>query len=143
MTRVKRKSLNEVSAGRRAFTLIEILATLMLMAIAMPAVMEGVTISTGAATMARMRTQAAALGQSQLATIVASGSWSTGNLSGDFPNYPGYRWQATAQDWADDTSGSGLQEIDLQVIWTFRNREVTLPFSTLAYVRPQAASTGS
>jgi general secretion pathway protein I len=116
------------------FTLIEVLATLLLIAIVLPAVMRGMTLATEAGSAARWRTDAAGLAQSKLAEIVATDQWQQGNLSGDFsPDWPNYQWQATVQSWPGDTSGAGIQQIDLTITWTERNRPESLTLSTLAY----------
>ncbi len=116
-----------------AFTLIEVLATLLLMAIVLPAVMQGVTLATGAGSAARWRTEAAGLAKSKLSEIIATDQWQQGNLSGDFnPDWPGFQWQATVQPWPGDTNGTGLQQVDLTVTWTERGRSESLTLTTLA-----------
>lgn len=121
------------SGPSRGFTLIEVLATLLLMAIVLPAVMRGLTLATSAGSMAKWRTQAAGLAQSKLAELIATNQWQQSALSGDFaPDHPDFNWQATAQSWEGDTSGIGIQRIDLTVTWTERGRPQSLTLSTLA-----------
>lgn len=122
---------------RRGFTLIEVLSALLLIAIVMPAVMQGVVLSTRAADVARRRSEAAGLGSSMLSQLVASAQWQGGVTQGDFsPDWPDYRWQATIQPWPDDTTTATLQEIDLVVSWTEdNNRQQSITLSTLAYVK--------
>ena len=124
-------------ARTRAFTLIEVLAALMLIAIALPAVMQAVTVSTSAGAVARRRTEAAGLAESKLAEIVATDQWqSVATLSGDFgTDWPDYKWQATIGPWSGDTTSTSLQQIDLRVTWLSRGREDSLTVSTLAYDR--------
>lgn len=123
------------------FTLVEVLAAMLLIAIVLPAVMQGITLSVNAGNAARRRTEASGLAQSKLAELIATDEWQTGAMSGDFsPDWPDYRWEATAQAWGQDTTGMGLQEIDLRVIWTARGREDSVEVSTL--VHPDAQSTG-
>jgi prepilin-type N-terminal cleavage/methylation domain-containing protein len=121
------------------FTLIEVLVTLLLIGIVLPAMMHGITLAMAAGDGARHRNDAAQLAKSQLAQLVAGMQWaSTTNLSGDFsPDWPGYQWKATVQPWDQDTSGMGIQEIDLTVSWQERGRAETLTVSTLAYQRGQ------
>jgi len=120
------------------FTLIEVLMTLMLVAIVLPAINQGVMLAVGAASAARHRTEAAGLAEAKLAEIVSSETWQQSSLSGDFaPDWPDYHWKATVQTWALDTSDAGLQQIDLKVSWHARNREDSLVLSTLTYARSQ------
>ncbi len=103
------------------FTLIEVLATVMLLAIVLPAVMKGISAASGAASIARQRTEASGLAEAKLAELVTTGTWQGGVLSGDFgADAPDYRWQATVQAWPQDTTTAGLQEIDLRVTWPSR-----------------------
>ncbi|MGD0464132.1 MAG: prepilin-type N-terminal cleavage/methylation domain-containing protein [Tepidisphaeraceae bacterium] len=121
------------------FTLIEVLVTLLLIGIVLPAMMHGVTLAMAAGDGARHRNDATQLGKSQLAQIVAGTQWNnTPNLSGDFsPDWPGYQWKAAVQPWNQDTSGMGIQQIDLTVSWQERGRTETLTLTTLAYQRGQ------
>ncbi len=118
---------------RSGFTFVEVLVTMMLLAIVMPAIMKGVSLGIMAASDAKRRTEASGLAQEKLSEIVAAQTWTSGNLSGDFsPNWPGYQWQATVQAWPDDTTGTGIQEIDLTVTWQSRGKPSSLTLSTLA-----------
>ncbi len=126
------------SRRRGGFTLVEVLATLMLMAIVLPAVMKGVSLATAAASTARRRNEATGLAEEKLAEIIATDEWQKSSLSGDFgSDWPGYQWQATVQSWPEDTSGAGIQEVDLRVSWIARNSEDSITLTTLTYAQGQ------
>ena len=121
---------------RRAFTLIEVLATLLLIAIVMPAVMQGVSIALATAGSARQRTEAAAVAQAQLATLLATGQWNGGILAGDIlSNGATYHWQATVQTWPLDTTTVGLMQLDMVVSWAGHNGRQSITLSTITYER--------
>lgn len=123
---------------RRAFTLIEVLVTTLFLAILLPVVVQGIATTNGIGNSARWRTEAAQLAQSKLTEIVNSNLWQDGNSSGDFgPDWPGYRWSTNVEAWPDDQTGAGIQEIDLTVTWTARNRQQSVMLSTLAFARGQ------
>jgi prepilin-type N-terminal cleavage/methylation domain-containing protein len=126
---------------RRGFTLIEVLVTLLLIGIVLPAIMHGITLAMVAGDAARHRSDAAQLAISEMAQLVAGTQWSnTTNLSGNFsPDWPTYSWKATVQPWDQDTSGMGIQQIDLTVNWLERGREESLTLTTLAYVKGQTS----
>jgi len=117
-------------ARRRGFTLIEILATLLLVAIILPVAMSGISLALNVADESKRRTEAAALAQSKLAEIVAYNEWTTASLGGDFsPDRPQYRWAAQATAW----EGTQLQQLDVQVLWRSRGQDHHVTLSTLVY----------
>jgi prepilin-type N-terminal cleavage/methylation domain-containing protein len=139
---------------RSGFTFIEVLATIMMLAIVMPVAMKAVSLSTDTARNARARTEAAGLAEAKLAELIATGEWQSGVLSGDFgTDWPQYRWNAEVGTWTppaynDNGSdpGNTVSEIDLQVFWRTSggvDRSVTL--STLVYQSNpnNSTSTGS
>lgn len=135
-------SIHQVRSRKRGFTLIEVLATMLLIAIVLPTVMRGVAAASGTASLSRHRTEAAGLAQAKLAQLMASGEWQAGILSGDFgADYPDYRWRATVTAWPLDQTTAGLQLVDCSVLWTGRGgREDSVTVSTLTYVRTTASS---
>lgn len=115
--------------GRGGFTLLEVLATMMLIAIVLPTTMKAISLCTAAAGVARSVDEAARLGDSKLNELATSPSLATGSQSGDFaPDYPDYRW--TAQITERDTD---LLEIAVQVTWTERGQERQVTLTTLQY----------
>jgi prepilin-type N-terminal cleavage/methylation domain-containing protein len=132
------------SHPRAGFTLVEVLAAMVLIAIVLPVAMHGIALASRAASMARHRSTAAQLGSSKLQEIVATAQWETStSLSGDFsqegPDYQDYTWIAQVQQWnqrgvsAQDIQPQTLSELDLKVIWKSRGQEQSLTFSTLVY----------
>ncbi|MBV8782114.1 MAG: prepilin-type N-terminal cleavage/methylation domain-containing protein [Phycisphaerae bacterium] len=120
----------------RGFTLIEVLATLLLMAIVIPAAMEGITLAVSASSSAQHRSEASGLAEEKLNELLATGDWQSGSLSGNFDgDFAGYHWVATVTPWDQDISGQNIQEIDLTVSWTTHNRTESVALSTLTYVR--------
>ncbi len=127
------RSKSPARAGK-GFTLIEVLATLMLMAIVLPAVMRGATLATAAASTARRRTEAAGLAEAKLGELVAAQQFQGNSLSGDFgADWPDYKWEASVQSWSRNASVTGLQQVDVRVLWTARGRPESIVLSTLAY----------
>jgi prepilin-type N-terminal cleavage/methylation domain-containing protein len=123
---------------RGGFTLVEVLVTLMFLAICLPAIMGGISLATKVGAQTVHRTDAAQLAQSKLSEIISSDEWESGNLSGDFgADWPNYHWQADVQPWAADTTSAGIQQIDLNVYWTDQGRQQSVTLTTLAYARSQ------
>jgi len=119
-----------VSRHRGAFTLVEVLASMVLVAIILPAAMKGISLVAGLAVSAKQRAEAVSLGELKLAELLATGEWEDGDSSGDFsPDMPDYRWSAEVREWQDTT----LLEIELNVQWTRRGDERSVALTTLAY----------
>jgi general secretion pathway protein I len=122
--------------ARRGFTLPEVLATLLLLAIVIPSIMKGISLSTAAAGTARQRSEATALAESKLNELVTTGQWQSGGLSGDFgQDWPEYRWEAAAANWEQPS----VRQLQVRVLWFARGRNYDVALSTLAY----SGSTGS
>ncbi len=128
------------SAG---FTLVEVLATVLLIAIVIPAVMEGVSISGQLASNAKHHTIAAGLAESKLNEMIATNQWQgQSTLSGDFsPDAPDYTWKMDVAPWSGDTTSQSIQQVDVTVTWQSRGQPRSITVSTLTYVR--ASSSGS
>jgi general secretion pathway protein I len=132
------------SRRHRGFTLVEVLAATLLIAIVLPSIMEGVSVATRAATTARYRNEATTLAQEKLSEVLATNASQTGNLSGDFsPDWPRYQWNATVQAWTGDLTGAGLQEIDVTVSWLDRGRQDSITLSTITYPNQTETSTST
>ena len=130
--------------ARRGLTLIETMAALLLLAIALPVAMRGVSLATAASDSARRRGEAAALAQSKLAQIMVNQDWKRGSLSGDFAaEWSDYRWDSIVGDW----TFKDLRQVDVNVSWDARGRRHTVTLSTLVYDPPEdkksSGSTGS
>jgi prepilin-type N-terminal cleavage/methylation domain-containing protein len=119
---------------RPAFTFIEILATMTLLAIVLPPTMEGISLSLSTAGAAKKRAEAASLAHSKLFELVAQGQWQHENLSGDFgPDWTGYRWTATASDW----DGAVLRQLSVTVTWRRGGTDRSITLTTLVYTGEQ------
>jgi prepilin-type N-terminal cleavage/methylation domain-containing protein len=125
------------NARRRGLTLVEVLATIVLMAIVLPATMQGISLCMATSVAARQRSEAAALAEAKLAELIATGDWQFGVLTGEFGEaWPEYRWSAAAADWSSDTT---MKELYVRVHWTNRRQEREVMLTTLIY-QGQAAS---
>jgi len=116
--------------ARCGFTLVEVLASLALVAVILPVAMKGVSLGIGAAALARDRMEAAAMAEAKLNEVLADGSWQGGDQSGDFGSErPGWEWALTVEDW----SGTTVRQVEVAVSWTNRGRERSVALVTLAY----------
>jgi prepilin-type N-terminal cleavage/methylation domain-containing protein len=113
----------------RGFTLIEVLATLMLLAIVLPVAMRGVQIALRSASNAKHTAEASALAETKLNELIVTGQWASSSAGGDFsPEHPEYAW--TFENVPRDYN---LNEVFVTVTWTERGMPRTIRLATLAY----------
>jgi type II secretion system protein I len=127
MTAIARR---HAAAGRRGFTLVEVLASMALVAIILPVAMKGVSLALQAAALARQRSIAASLAQTELDDLIAADDWSSPSMEGDFPDNPGYRWTADLTERESTT----LLQVEVSVLWqSVDGRERFVTLDTLVY----------
>lgn len=115
---------------RAGFTLVEVLAALVLLAAILPVAMQGISLATRTTGAARDRMVAASLAETTLNEIVASGAWKDGELSGDWgEEWPDYRWSSEVEDWGEDN----LRRLEVHVYWDERQGRRSVTLSTLVY----------
>lgn len=115
--------------GRTAgFTMAEVLAAMIFMAVVIPVIVEGVMVASRCGVVAERKREAAQLADRLLTEMVVTGDWHNGNQSGDFmPDYPGYTWEATMDGWTEDT----MELLTVEVTFMVRGRESEVRLSTL------------
>ena len=110
------------------FTLIEVLVTLLLLAVVLPVVMSGVSLSLRAAEDSRSKAQASLLAQAKLSELQAENQWDLQKMEGDFgSSYPQYRWAAQLTNF----EGSTLEQLDVTVLWRQRGQQYSVALSTI------------
>ena len=121
---------------RRGISLLEALATLVLIAVVVPAAMQGVTISLRAAQQARHDQEASFLAESRLGEILALRDPAAYSGAGDFaPDFPEYRWEIQSA-----TADFNMLEVWITVSWQERGAERSLTLTTFVY--PPATESG-
>jgi prepilin-type N-terminal cleavage/methylation domain-containing protein len=112
------------------FTFIELLATMVLIAIIMPVAMRSIALCTRLGGQSRKQIEAASLARTKLTELTSSEDWETGDKSGEFgSDWPGYRWTAEISNWTDST----LRRLDLTVFWQSGGQQRSVTLSTLVY----------
>ncbi|HUT29280.1 MAG TPA: type II secretion system protein [Sedimentisphaerales bacterium] len=126
--------ISEMRRRLKGFTFIELLASVVLIAVIMPVAMAGISLCTSLAGQSRRQIEAATLAKAKLTELVVSRNWESGDKSGDFGvDRPDYRWAAEVAEWTDPT----VRRLDLTVFWQSRNRQRSVTLSTLVYPETQ------
>jgi prepilin-type N-terminal cleavage/methylation domain-containing protein len=120
-----------VARGRTAgFTFLELLATVVLIAIIMPVAMHSIGLCTRLGGVSRRRIEAASLARTQMAELVATGDWTKGDQKGSFgDDWPAFEWEAVVTTWTDPT----MRQLDVTVTWLAQGKERGVTLSTLLY----------
>ena len=125
---------------RRGLTLIEALATVLVLGIALPGVMYALSMCTKVSGYARHKAEATTLADSKLSDLLVTGNWQQGVASGDFgADGPGYRWQMDKSDWQE----VGMAEVRVAVLWMDNDTEREVDVSTLVYATSAATTQAS
>ena len=114
------------------FTLIEILATFVLIAIILPVAMKGISLATNMASDSKRKAEATTLAKSKLTEITTDQLWEQGTASGDFSTrWPDYKWEMLVSAWTD----ASARQVDLLVSWDARQQERSITLTTLVYAQ--------
>lgn len=112
----------------RGFTLAEVLAALLFMAIVIPVSVEGVRLANRAGVVAQRKVIAARLADNLLNELIASGRWQDSSQSGFFDEAPtGFRWRLQNEPWPVDS----MRLLTVEVLFDVQNTEYRVALSTV------------
>jgi prepilin-type N-terminal cleavage/methylation domain-containing protein len=121
---------------RRAFTLVEVLAAMVLIAVVLPVTMRAVTVSIRAAAHARHITEAGQFAELKLAELRLLTDTSNYAGAGDFPDKLDYRWESTST-----YASAGCYEVVVRVSWVEQGQKQSYSLSALIYPATEGATT--
>ncbi len=114
--------------NKAGFTLAEILAAMVFMAIVIPITLHGILIANHASLAAERKLNAAYLGENLLQEMIITETWLSSARQGDFGDqWPGYSWQLVQEDWVEDE----MQLLTMVVTYTVQQKGYEIRVSTL------------
>ncbi|WP_430391602.1 prepilin-type N-terminal cleavage/methylation domain-containing protein [Dyella sp. 20L07] len=129
--------------SERGFSLLEVIAAMLLLAIAFAALMKVAGGSIALTRNADGHSQAALWARSLLDTVDITTPLRAGTSEGRFDN--SYRWRLIVSPWspgqADANAPVRVVKLDLDVFWGGRPRERSAHFSTLRVLGPSGTNT--
>jgi type II secretory pathway pseudopilin PulG len=133
-------------AGRvlnsRGFTLAEVLAALLFLAILIPVTMHGVTVASRAGTMGQRKAAAARIAERLLDEQIVTGLVGVGTPYGTFvEGDTSYAWSMKLDPWSGDTT-SGMNVVSMRVEFQVQGNTYDIEVSTL-YDPASTATTSS
>lgn len=115
-----------------AFTLAEVLAALLFMAIVVPVAVEGLHIASLAGAVAQRKGEAARVAQRVLTENLVTTNWNQSVQSGSTTEgHREFRWTLRSDPWLQDPAQNVLRQLSVEVTFTAQNREYTVKMSTL------------
>lgn len=126
----------------QGFTLVEILAALLFLALVVPVIMGALIVSNRTSLLAERGAVAGELAENKLGEMLIGNTWTSAPAtSGEFgTDWPGYRWTIGTSDWTNDTANH-MTELSADVFYTVQGREYNVHLSTL--VDPNAGKTAT
>jgi type II secretory pathway pseudopilin PulG len=114
--------------GVDAFTLAEVLAALMFMAIVIPVAVQGLQIASRAGAVAERKREAARVAERVLNECIVTTNWNQAVQSGTVLEAERkYRWTLRTEAWTE----SAMQLLSVEVTFPVQGQDYTVPMSTL------------
>lgn len=136
---ISKKGEDRGVSGESGFTLVEILATFVLIALIIPVAMQGISLSMRLGVKSKRQMEAAALAETKLSEMLLSGDYEEGDQSGEFENEESgcdYSWDFVVDDWNEEDS---MQQVTMTVDWTDSvGTEHSVILSTLVYTESES-----
>jgi hypothetical protein len=115
-----------------AFTLAEVLAALLFMAIVIPAAVEGLHIASLAGTVAERKGEAARVARRLLTETLVTTNVNQPTQSGNVTEgQREFRWTMKSDSWNQDPNQNVIRLLSVEVFFTAQNREYSVRMSTL------------
>lgn len=111
----------------QAFTLAEVLAALVFMAIVIPVAVEGVRIASLAGVVGERKTTATRVAERVLNEYIVTGAFRSGGSGLVREGIHEYQYSIRTEPWSEDT----MQLVTVQVIFPVRGRDYDVRLSTL------------
>ena len=136
-------SANKNCAARRgcqAFTLAEVLAALLFLAIVIPTAVEALHVASLAGEVAARKSAAARVADRILNESLVTTNWSGGMQSGTVTEgILDFRWKLTTQNWPQDS----MQLLTAEVTYAAQGKDYSVKLSTLANSQTQTQPAGN
>jgi len=123
--------------GQSAFTLAEVLASLVFMAILIPVALEALSIATRAGEVAARKGEAALVAEKIINENVVTTNWNKTVQSGTIrQGIREFRWTLHNDPWNQDISQSAMRQLTAEVTYTAQGRDYSVRMSTLVDSTP-------
>jgi len=119
------------AARLAAFTLAEVLAALLFMAIVVPVAIEGMHIASLAGAVAARKGQAARIAQQVLNENLVVTNWTQALQGTVTEDQRTFHWTLNSTPWTQDPGANNLLQLTVEVTYDVRGRDYSVAMSTL------------
>ena len=118
--------------GIAGFTLAEVLAALVFMAILIPVALEGLSIASRAGEVAVRKSEAALVAERILNESVVTTNWNSAVQNGTLrQGLREFRYSSRSDPWVQDPNQSAMRQLLVEVFFTAQGRDYSVKMSTL------------
>lgn len=123
------------------FTLAEVLAALLFMAIVIPVALEGLRIASRAGEVAARKGEAALVAERILNESLVTTNWNKSLQSGTvIQRAREFRWTLRNDPWTQDPNQTVIRQLSVEVLYAAQGQDYAVRLSTLADNSPQLNS---
>jgi type II secretory pathway pseudopilin PulG len=120
------------SRGIAGFTLAEVLAALVFMAILIPVALEGLSIASRAGEVAVRKSEAALVAERILNESIVMTNWNSAVQNGTLrQGLREFRYSFRNDPWVQDPNQSAMRQLSVEVLFTAQGRDYSVKMSTL------------
>lgn len=115
--------------ARAGFTLAEVLAAMLFMAIVIPVAMQGLLIASRAGSVSERKARGARLAESKLNEMIVTGQWQSTAQKGTIQEgLQSYAWQLQSEPWSED---GAMRLVTVHVSVPVQGQDYDVQVSTL------------
>src|SRR5437588_10292501 len=130
------------NGGTSAFTLAEVLAALVFMAILIPVALEGLSIASRSGEVAARKSEAALVAESILNEHIVTTNWNTSLQNGTVRyGTRDFNWTMRNDPWTQDPNATTMRQLAVEVKYTAQGREYSVQMATLVDSSPPQTQT--
>jgi type II secretory pathway pseudopilin PulG len=115
--------------ARAGFTLAEVLAALVFMAIVIPVAVQGLRIASAAGSVSERKAVAVRLAENKLNEVIVTGQWQSAAQRGTIEEgWQSYPWQLLSEPWSED---GAMRLVTVRVTVPVQGQDYDVQISTL------------
>lgn len=134
------RNLQSAIRNESAFTLAEVMAAMLFLAVVIPVAVEVLHVSSLAGEVAVRKSAAARVADRILSESLVTTNWANGTQSGTITEGTlDLKWKLSSQAWSEDA----MQVLTAEVTFSAQGKDYTVKLSTLAALQGQAQPTGT